>query len=317
MIGQNNYHPWALCTTPDGRRFKKYTQRTSAGFKCCQYPDVQDIIYKIESDPSLISQVNFLQSAQVSEQNFKDYLTTYENVVQTCKYNTSSTNPNLLDSGIVNFNNNIVATLDESYNLLYEYVKMQIKLFYVLFQNGPSSNKLHLVKFDTQNNNIICGEIANTVSPTFLKSTDKFIPKYFSYHDMDDIYTYKYIPFCAKNGHIDSALKKNFVTDVESKIFGIRLDKDSDKICNSISCKGLTGYSSYAGQNILGKNSVKQNVVTTSENESTHWYHDLTFYFILFGIFVFILVATVFHSRSYFSDKYMDGVHPDFHPTDL
>lgn len=285
MDGQNIYYPWTICTGLNGETFQKYTQRTSAGFKCCQFPDPQDIIYKLESNPSLIDDYIFITNDTPNDVNLYNYLKSYEDVVGTCKYFASDAILSTYSKTRVG----LATFMKNNYEELFDYTVLQLKFIYVLFQQR-TSNTLFLVRFLKKSVHCV-----NITKQDKILTTNTYIPKYISYEEAENVQAFNYIPFCVKDGS-KTGLKSYSIKALEYKMFSLRKQTNRNEPCTQSSCSALNGFKAFAGQNILGAKSVQSSY---SDNESFH--RDYLFYYILLGLLVLILITALISTRSWFS----------------
>lgn len=294
MDGRNIYYPWTICTGLNGETFQKYTQRTPAGFKCCQFPDPQDIIYKIDADPTLIDNYLFITSENATDVNLYNYLKSYEDIIGTCKYFSNDailSTYSTTSTGLASF-------MKTNFEELYDYTALQLKFIYVLFQQ-KTQNTLFLARFTSAS--VTCGIIKNSDKNFELIN---FIPKYISYEETENVEAFKYIPFCVNDGS-KTGLKVYNIKGLEYKMFSLRTPFKHDVPCTSSVCASLTGFKSFAGQNILGSKSVES---SHSDNESFH--RDYLFYYILLGFVVLILLVSLVTTRSWFSKDTERAAYP-------
>ena len=279
MDSKSNYDPWFICTTPDGQRYPQYTQRTSNGFKCCQFPDVQDIIYSIDNDKTLISKVLFLTDLNITDTNIYNYLKTYEQVVKTCDYFTKLSSIlifyNVDKKGIANY-------IETNYSELYEFVVIQMRIFYNFFQQG-TIDTLYYVQFDYES--LSCGYVTKSSASTYSYTRNNYIPKYVSYEDFHDHKTYKYVPFCASST-TNVGLSNYSIFDEQYSIMSIRNNLSENTPCTTSSCPVISDYYPFAGQNILGDNKT----YNQQDNRNYFLYAGVPLLVLLFIICIIVIV---------------------------
>lgn len=287
MDAKSRYDPWFICTTPDGQRYPQYTQRTSKGFRCCQFPDVQDIIYTIDHDKNLITSVRFFPDMEITDTRVYDYLKMYETIVKTCDYFTK------IDSLFTAYSTNsqgLVLFMQENYSELYDYVVIQIRIFYNFFQQG-SLDTIYYIQFKSET--LTCGMIVNNVAGPYLFQKNNYIPHYLSYDEFDDLKAFKYVPFCASSA-TNVGLNNYSLTDNEYSILSVRNNINENEPCTQSECNVVSKYYSHSGQNILGKDQKNYN---KGGNKSI-----LFITLISLCSFLFILIC-IFGYKAYTSHK--------------
>lgn len=280
-MGENNYNPWYMCSNIYNEYQPQYIQRNNQGFKCCNKPNIQDIIYGLDSGYN-DSISNYIQLPTDNiDTSIGKYISLYENVVKSCIYfKISNTGKGFIPLNYNDGNNYLGLSnyLKTNYSELYNYTLKSSKLLYVLFQQKTTTDIYYLKFFD---NNSECYQynIASKIST----SVSNYMPAYFIYTDTEDINLYVFIPICVNNATSNNLSSFN-IPGIDFQINSIT--NSNGKICSTSSCTS-NDYYSFAGQNISNHILYKSN-----NNNLPQWYESYYFIGLLIGI-TFIIIIIV------------------------
>lgn len=277
-MGENNYNPWYTCSNIYNENKNHYTQRNNNGFKCCNKPNVQDIIYSLDSGFEQTIPLSLISPSDSQDIKIGKYLTLYETIVKSCVYFKTD------DKGFIpvqynstqNNYNGLSKYLKTDYEELYDYALKSANILLILFQQNSTSS-IHYLKFFENNSQCYHQQINSGVS---IKADNNYTPKYFIYTDKEDVNYFIFIPICVK-GITESVLSTYTVPNLEFKINNVTNSNGKD--CTKSKCTS-DDFNSFTGQNISG------NTIYRSKNSSLKsWY--VSDYSI--GLYIFIGVIII------------------------
>lgn len=287
-MSENNYNPWAICTDIYSNNLIKYTQRNNTGLKCCHLPNIQDIIYSLDSEPALYTEINsnnlFIKNTDSDAVKIGKYLTMYEKVVKSCLYFKDPSNDklSLLEKNYPGPDfSQLDIDLKNDFIELYEYALRSANLMILLFTNGTTD--FNYVQFN--DNNIKCVTLSNSV----ITDNTSLKPVYFIYEDSEEKDYYVFIPICVKSFKSTDLQTYNSFTEFDFKINAIRN-------CTQSNCS-FNKFYTFSGQNISG------NVIYESRNKKEGYWYQSDHFIIFVGVAsllsIILILVQIFISKKY------------------